>query len=360
MPRLSIAFLILTFLMRLSAVAHAQDTPFEAVPVFGEALQAELSPDGRLVATYENSVALNDEVNSELLPIRIYDLSTGEEVAALEGQLDYAVDVAFSPDGETLASLHWIGYLNLWDVATGDLLNQIPITQGGGVRVEFLPDGRSVVLIQPQPPGVQVWDTDTGAMTRILYNHYENLQEYRDAVQNVPENAAAYALSPDGTTVALATSHGRIWLWNLETGEPTLAVNLDEEFPTFPIRNLRFTADGARLVYTNTDTESIVALDLATLEPMVEVIVDDLRIPYLAISPDGDTVVWIGGEERDRLYTLDLDEPESQRALEGILEGTPTSPPVLLFTPDGSRVIVAGFRSEDDRRQSYLYVVPVD
>ena len=50
--------------------------------------------------------------------MRIWDAATGAERTVLHGHGDWVYDLAFSPDGATLASVSRDGTLRLWDAAS--------------------------------------------------------------------------------------------------------------------------------------------------------------------------------------------------------------------------------------------------
>ena len=74
--------------------------------------------------------------------MKIWDSVTGKELFALKGHTNGVASVAFSRDGQRLASGSGDGMVKLWDCATGKELFTL---QGHTTRVNsvaFSPDGR--------------------------------------------------------------------------------------------------------------------------------------------------------------------------------------------------------------------------
>ena len=66
---------------------------------------AAYSPDGKALAS-----ASKDQT------IKLWDVTTGKELATLKGHSGFVISVAFSPDGKTLASGSLDQTIKLWDV----------------------------------------------------------------------------------------------------------------------------------------------------------------------------------------------------------------------------------------------------
>jgi WD40 repeat protein len=66
----------------------------------------------------------------------------GERVRTLEGHTGLVLSVAFSPDGQLLASGSWDDTVILWDVRTGERVRTLEGHTDDVNSVAFSPDGR--------------------------------------------------------------------------------------------------------------------------------------------------------------------------------------------------------------------------
>ena len=126
--------------------------------------------------------------------MRLWDLATQETRLTLKPGMPMAA-VAFSPDGQTLATGGLFENIQLWDVATGRslLTLQAHDRQGTGPwcwSVAFSPDGKTLAGAS-QTGLVRIWDTTTARLVASLKGHTANVK--------------CLAFSPDGSTLASGT-----------------------------------------------------------------------------------------------------------------------------------------------------------
>src|SRR5262249_53260411 len=143
--------------------------------------------------------------------LRAWEALTGREVAAPAG-VTRAGSVTFSADGRRRATGHENGRISVWDVRTGRELVRLPGTWGVVGGVAFSPDGNRLASCNM---GIKVWDVETG--TEVL--------------TVAPLLNCDVAFSPDGRyLVAIATLSAtrRISIWDAserprrqDTGPPT-------------------------------------------------------------------------------------------------------------------------------------------
>ncbi|AEA23189.1 WD40 repeat-containing protein [Pseudonocardia dioxanivorans CB1190] len=210
-----------------------------------------VSPDGRLAATAGTAGT-----------VRLWDVAADGAprplgpAAAAPGGTVYGL--AFSPDGAVLAAATADGSVLLWSladparpVAAGPSL----ATGGGPVRaIAFAPTGRLLATGQTDG-GVRLWDvadpaapTPVGAPlpagrtvfalaftrdgTRLAaagLSRTVSLWDVADPADPTPVGSPlagptaqvnSLAVSPDGSTIAAASSDDRVWTWDLRTGAP--------------------------------------------------------------------------------------------------------------------------------------------
>ena len=147
---------------------------------------------------------------------RIFDVSTGEQVAALPPHADRVAVVAWSPDGQELATASVDRTARVWNPAT-----ELVVTlQGHGAAlntVQFSPDGQ-YVLTAGDDGVARVFEAHTGVQSTELRGHQGG--------------SVKASFSPDGGTVLTGGQDGTARLWEsgfaLPDATPPLPLTTDE------------------------------------------------------------------------------------------------------------------------------------
>jgi len=131
--------------------------------------------------------------------VRLWDASSGQELAVLRGHEGLVFPVAFSPDGSRIASGSGDKTVRLWDVSSGQELAVLRGHEGGVSSVAFSPDGSRIVS-GSWDNTVRLWDASSGQELAVLRGS-------EDTVTSV-------AFSPDGSRIASGSWDGTVRLWD--------------------------------------------------------------------------------------------------------------------------------------------------
>jgi serine/threonine protein kinase/DNA-binding beta-propeller fold protein YncE len=149
------------------------------------------SPNGQMIATGDNAG------NIDLWRAASRQLITSFADPSSQG----VFRMAFSPDGSILATADWNGHAYLWDVTTHALLATLSVPGGGrATGVAFSPDGKTVAVADDDG---YLWDVAT----------HRQVATFRPPAGN---SVFTVAFSPDGQILA-AGGGNTTYLWNITT-----------------------------------------------------------------------------------------------------------------------------------------------
>ena len=185
------------------------------------------SPDGRTIA---NGVQDNQQDRDGF--VRLWDASTGKTIRKLEHPSN-VIEVAFSPDGETLVSWGGGGIIRFWDVSTGEIVRTIE-NMWSIKDLIFSPDGGTLAIMTGV---IRLWDVSTGKIVRML---------------QTGAGVVALAFNPCGGTLASAHSVENIHVWDVSTGQilHTFEGHTSNRFED-DIVGIAFSQDGGTLLSVN-------------------------------------------------------------------------------------------------------------
>jgi len=240
------------------------------------------SPDGTVLAAAGGSA--ND------FNIHLWDVASGQLVGVLNGHIDIVWGLAFSPDGNLLASISRDHQAIIYDWRNGEIVKILDFPSEV-VTVSFSPDGQTLAVGGVNKPPEQgytaaIWTYSVNSweplvkfpeyinITAMAYSPNgeiligggtsRNIQVWRASdgdslfTLNHTHQVLKAVISPDGSTVATGTcikvvdsicKDGGVWLWDLPTGKLLEKLN---GFPDF-VENLAFSADGSLLIAGSRD-----------------------------------------------------------------------------------------------------------
>jgi WD40 repeat protein/serine/threonine protein kinase len=244
-----------------------------------------VQPNGKLVVTVGGEGTL-----------RLWDVTTGDMVKQLAGPSGSPFDAAFSPDGSKLTGVGNNGTVTVWNVASG--AEELKFSRPGTefTEVAYSPDGRTITVAGKSP-------SDAGKdhdRDEILFLRADDLSvASRRATRQEPRNEqandvnvnypTAIAYSPDGRSLAVTLSAGKVGLWNLADPGSEMTI-----------------LTGHNGIATDAE-----------------------------FSPDGQTLVTAGSDRLVRLWRTRDGEPT------GVLNGHDATVRRVTFSPDGKMLSTA-------------------
>ena len=247
--------------------------------------------------------------------IWIYDVQTSEALALLTEHTGRINSIAFSPDGNTLASGSHDNTVRLWDVGTRTEIGTLEGHTGDIYSVSFSPDGRT--LVSWGDDNLRLWDVGTQTQIHALEGHTGSVE--------------SVAFSPDGKTIAIGGQDDVVRLWDvaMRTEIGTLEGHTDY------VSSVSFSPDGKTIASGGHD--NIVRLwnvamrtEIGTLEGHTS---NWLRrgIYSVSFSPDGKTIA-SGGYGDMRLWDVG-----TQTGI-AIHEGPSSDVTGVSFSPNGQTI----------------------
>ncbi len=183
--------------------------------------------------------------------ITIMDLTSSQPLLnqPITGQSEYVTSLAFSPDGQTLASggcynrnedgVCPTGIIYLWNANTGVQLGDPIIGHTSWVQsLAFSPDGKTLASGSVDNT-ILLWDLSKREVVGIPFvGHHDQVN--------------GLSFSPDGTLLASAAENGEVFLWDVATHQRIGSLNQNGSFYDL-VRGIAFSPDGRHLISSDYD-----------------------------------------------------------------------------------------------------------
>jgi WD40 repeat protein len=202
-----------------------------------EVTAVAFSPDGKTLASCCQGA---DEPKGPVPgQVKLWEVATGQERGSMSGHPFDVWDVAFSPDGKTLASaggkseekigkMKSQGEIILWDVPPGKARATLKGHAKPVTAIAFTADGKTLVSAS-EDNTAKVWDVQAGKEKQTLRGH-----------QGV---VVAVAVSSDGKLVATGSRDKTVRLWDAATGKELAVLTGHSD----QVRAVALTRDGKTL-----------------------------------------------------------------------------------------------------------------
>ncbi|OBQ33703.1 MAG: hypothetical protein AN485_18045, partial [Anabaena sp. MDT14b] len=231
------------------------------------------SPDGQTLAS-----------GSDDNTIKLWNVNTGNLLQTLTGHSQQVRSVAYSPDGQTLASGSVDRTIKLWNVNTGNLLQTLKGHSHWVWSVAYSPDGQTLVS-GSYDNTIKLWNVNTGNLLKTLEGH-------SDWVISV-------AYSPDGQTVASGSNDRTIKLWNVKTGNLLKTLEGHSDW----VISVAYSPDG-QTVASGSNDKTIKLWNVKTGNLLQTFAAHSRSVNSVAYSPDGQTLASGNGDNTIKLWNV--------------------------------------------------------
>ena len=264
--------------------------------------------------------------------VRIWDLTSGRLVRALEGHAGRVIDVAIAPDGQRVVSTSWDKTIKIWDLQLGCVQRSLREDTNITNVVVVTPDGHQIISGSTDG-SINIWDLYTGSLLNSLGERSTGEATVAQMVA-APE---AIAVSFDGH-YAVSSSQGEvIKIWDLYTKRLLRSV----ENAGHPIA---ITPNGQRFISASRGG-NIKIWGLQNGQQLHSIDDPDLLTwTSIAITPDGQQ--FISGCVEGTIKIWDLSNGHLLRTIEGSrmmspgsIDGHTGEVSDIAVTPDGQKIV---------------------
>jgi hypothetical protein len=265
-------------------------------------LSVAFSPDGQRLAT------ASFDGRKDVSTVKIWDAATGKELLTLEGQAGLVESLAFSPHGKRLASASPLD-VKVWDTATGREMHTFPHQRKTSTSVAFSPHGKRLASASDYR-NVKVWDVASGRELRTFPGHAHGVR--------------GVAFSPHGKR--LVTAGGKsVKVWDAASGRRLGTLK------SGAVWGVAFSPSGKRLATAGSDG-TIKLWDAATFKRRRTLKGHAKAVRSVAFSRDGQRLASGSSDGTVKVW----DTATGKELL--TVKGHPRYVWRMAFSPDGQRL----------------------
>lgn len=343
--------------LRFRTRNHQSDTSVAFVP--GQSLLMSAAPQGGLGIWDAETGKLQREIRLTGLDVKSFDSSSdGAYIAALGQRLrretrewnnrlqvfrvngeavfdvgwtepiqEQARRLAFTPDGKRIATGGRRGQVRVWDLSSGEMLQEHRATEGELEALDFSPDGQWLAVASRHE--VVIWKWLEGGESVALLRR-----------GNRHRGAMSLAFSPDGKWMATGSDeHRGIRVWDFATRRLQWRIDGSKGGSYYPER-IEFTADSKMLVVpVGQQGQRIEIRDATTGELVRSYDASGVDMRHAAVSSDQEWIAGFGYRHAIHVWRRVDGEARHEK-----YPGHYHEVYLLEFTPDGQQIVTADFR----------------
>ncbi|MFE5923157.1 hypothetical protein [Streptomyces sp. NPDC056468] len=276
---------------------------------------------------------------SRMVPyLELWDLSTGALLHRFHSPQRLVTTLLFTDEPERVGAGSEDGSVVVWDMARGVEVHRLPGHSGAVSNLLSVPPGDRILSVSADAGTAYVSDSDGRDVVPLRGHGFWGQR-------------TVLALSPSGRQLAWTagaspiSSDTTLKVWDLSTATQTRSIPVDPaEAPadgagahTGRVNAVAITADGATAVTAGAD-RTIQVWNLATGEGTVALVGHTHAVSDVAVTANGERAVSVGSDETLRIWDLD------GRTAVHVRPGTPKHDARVVLTHDGAYAVTGGDR----------------
>ncbi len=222
--------------------------------------------------------------------IWLYDAHTGKELTLLTGHTGSVLTVAFSPNGNTIASGSEDNTVMLWDVLTGKHKQTLIGHENFVTCVVYDPKG-DILASASFDATVRLWDVRTGKNRKITSKSQTSL--------------SGIVFNPKGDKIAGWTTDNEVYLWDVNTGKMKSTLTMNTDY----IGSVEFDNNGGTIAVAGSTHPSVQLWNVLTGKYIGSLYEHGANVSDVVFSSDGHILASACFDGKLRLWNYQQDLP---------------------------------------------------